>query len=138
MAQYVPAIVKSAMFRRSARVVQAATVPYLSLKQGEGSTDAVQILQLALYNIQAHSESFPPQYKPKVGDTGNWVVFYAQDEYPSATFGKWTNFSVEAFQTQSKKMKVDGMAGIETLPYLDELIAYLESLGLTDNTPDLD
>ena len=125
------------MFRKNARVVQAATVPFFSLKPGVGTPDAVQTLLLALYNIQAHSDSLSPQYKPRTGDTGRWLVFFAEDEYPKGEYGRWTEFSVKAFQTQSKRMQADGKAGIETLPFLDEIVYYLESIGLIDSEPDL-
>ena len=65
------------------------------------------------------------------------MFFFAEDEFPSGTYGRETAFSVKAFQTQSKRLVVDGKAGIDTLPFLDEIIAFLEGIGKIDDQPDL-
>ena len=130
-ARFTPLLLFSEMFRSSARATQAAREPFHALKQGNVG-DGVHQLQLALFNIQEHSDSLPPELRPVRGDTGNYFVFFCGNEFSSQVFGPSTKLSVQAFQTQRGGMTVDGKAGIDTIPRMDEIIFLLESLGLID------
>jgi hypothetical protein len=126
---FTPLFLFSDMFRSSARAAQAAREPFHSLKQGNVG-DGVHQLQLALFNIQEHSDSLPPELRPV--KVGTYFVFFCGDEFSSQTFGPHTNFSIQAFQTQRGGITVDGKAGVDTIPRLDEIVFFLESIGLID------
>ena len=128
---------KSNLFRQSARIGQAQTEAFHALKENEPDQDAVERLQLALFNIQEHADDLTPDFLPARGD-GRWFVFFfTQEEFDSSVFGPGTTFSVKAFQTQLGRVGVDGRAGIETLPFLDEIVAFLEArIGVLDQPTD--
>ena len=132
---------QSNLFTQSSRITVAQTQPFSSLGPGERDGDAVDRLQVALFNIQEHSDLLTPDLLPTPPAGSKWLTeLFTRDEFDSQSFGPNTTFSVKAFQTQVGRVQVDGRAGMETLPFLDKIVAFLEVAlpgGVLDSPTDL-
>jgi len=129
-------VMKSQLFRASARIQRAVNFKFASLKRGV-CDEAVRRLLLALSNLQEQSHDLPPDlsalyYSAESGETeiSNWGPFNLNGEdFNSATIGPHTAEDIETFQYETRALEPDGMAGMNTLPRIDKIVAYLESRG---------
>ena len=129
-------LLKSQLFRTSPRIQRAMNFKFASLKRGLRD-EAVQRLLIALSNIEEQSGTLPPELsavfvsaEDELTSIGNWGPFNLdRTDFESATIGRATEEDIETFQLEARGLEADGKAGMNTIPQLDKIVAFLEARG---------